>query len=80
MKAAFEFDYDLIRRGGNQLGVLAMGAGLIAYFIQPVDDTDALLLMVAGVVLFALTSVKRRKPNKHQTTTKYTKGESNGTL
>ena len=60
--AKFKFDYELIRRGGNQLGVLSMAAGLIAYFIEPVAAGDAIALVLVGVFLFAASAIKFHNP------------------
>ena len=41
----------LLRIGGNQLGVLVMAAGLVAYFIEPGSGVKELGLILVGFIL-----------------------------
>ena len=51
----------LLRIGGNQLGVLVMAAGLIAYFIEPGSRVKELGLIFVGFILY-MFSVTIRQP------------------
>ena len=46
------FDEELLRRGGNQLGVLATAAGLVAFFIDPVPGSGEMYLAAIGALMY----------------------------
>ena len=65
----FRLHEDLLRSGGNRLGSMTMAAGLVAYFIEPVPDADAVQLFLFGVGVYLASALKRRgKPQPIKTT------------
>ena len=52
-----QFDIKLLRRSGNQLGVLAMAAGLIAFFVEPGTDWNAIKLISTGFVVYLISII-----------------------
>ena len=56
----FSVNKRLSRNGGNQLGVLVMAAGLIAYFIEPSAGVKELGLVSVGFMLFVFSVMMRR--------------------
>lgn len=55
--AKLQFDIELLRRGGNQLGVIAMAAGLVALFIDPILGHGEVKLAAVGFVVYITSSV-----------------------
>ncbi len=56
-----KFDIKLLRRGGNQLGVLAIAAGLIAFFVEPETSGNELKLVGIGFLAYFGSIIRRQK-------------------
>lgn len=55
---SLKLDETLIRRGGNQLSVLAMAAGAIGYVLTPSSGLVQLYLALAGLFFFLCSALK----------------------
>lgn len=53
-----EFDGELLRKGSNQFGWLAMLSALVAHFIDPVPGVDKWWLFFIGFVVYFLSLAK----------------------
>ena len=54
-------DKKLFRRGGNQLGVLAIAAGLIAFFVEPEISGGELKLVGIGILVYFASVIRPQK-------------------
>jgi len=55
----FEFDRGQLRRGGGQLGMALIIAGLAALFVMPVPGPGEQYLILLGTVMYMLSALKR---------------------
>jgi len=55
----FEFDREQLRRGGGQLGMALIIAGLAALFVMPVPGPGEQYLILLGTVMYMLSALKR---------------------